>query len=107
MSIWNETMIRARLDYDDRWVCHALKILFERQTADERDAGTTRHVNGMGFSSADGFFMSSLATQYIEKGWLSKKQIAAARRADIGKYWRQILEVIQANERIKNEGLQR
>lgn len=103
MSIWNETLIRARLDFDDRWVCHALKTLYERQTADEQDSGATRHVNGMGFSSVDGYFMSSLARQYIEKGWLSKKQIEAARRADIGKYWKQILEVIKANERIKEE----
>lgn len=104
MSIWNETLIRSRLDVDDKWVCHALKVLYQRQTADEREQGIAKHANGMGFNAMDASFMSSLASQYIEKGWLSRKQIAAARRADIGKYWKQLLEVIQANERLK-EGI--
>lgn len=105
MSIWNETLIRARLDYDDRWVCRALMVLYSRQTQDEKSDQTAKHTNGMGFSAADAPFFTRLAEWYRDKGWLSKKQIAALRRDDIGKYWKQILEVIQANERMKeNEG---
>lgn len=101
--IWNEVTIRERLSKDDRWVCHALKILFDRQTLEERESGYASKRNGIGFNSSDAFFFSRLAEFYIEKGFLTRGQVAAARKGGIARYWKQVLEVIKANERIKEE----
>ena len=102
MQKWNRISIREKLAHDDRWVCHALKILYDRQEGDEREAGQAKRKNGIGFNSNDAFFFSRLAEFFIKQGFLTKPQLAAARKAGIAKYWKQILEVIKANERIKN-----
>ena len=100
---WNETTIREKLAKDDRWVCHALRILYSRQDQDERESGVAKKRNGMGFNSNDAFFFSRLAEFYIKTGFLTRQQLSAARRGGIGKYWNQVLEVIKANETIKEE----
>ena len=102
-QIWNEETIREKLAHDDRWVCHALKILYARQEGDEREDGRAKRKNGIGFNSTDAFFFGRLAEFYLKQGFLTKLQIGAARKGGIGKYWRQVLEVIKANERIKEE----
>lgn len=100
---WTEETIREKLATDSRWVCHALKILYARQEEDERESGQAKRKNGMGFSSKDAFFFSRLAEFYLTEGFLTGTQINAARKGGIGKYWKQVLEVIKANEKIKEE----
>jgi len=80
--------IRALLERNNKAVYRALEVLLERQTADEREAGQTNHLNGRGFNGRDANFGTSLAKQII--AWntgeskysypLSLKQLEAARR---------------------------
>lgn len=100
---WDERSIREKLSTDDKWVCHALTVLYARQTLEEKEVGYANKRNGMGFNSTDAFFFGRLAEFYINNGFLTKLQIGAARKGGIAKYWRQILEVIKANDKIKQE----
>lgn len=81
--------------------------LYHRQTADEKDASTTVHENGMGFNGADAYFLSSLAAQAIERRraraagevpahWtdLSPKQLACLRK-NIAKYVGQLVDIAE------------
>jgi len=53
---------------------HLLLTIFAKQTDDEQAMEQTVEDNGVGFSGVDAEFMSSLAKQYQDKGWLSKNQ---------------------------------
>lgn len=93
--------IQKALDTNDAAVVKALRLLFEKQTADEQASHETRWRNGCGFSGVDAEILTSFARQ-VER-WdvtapsarrfafpLSPKQLALARRK-LRKYWRQLL----------------
>lgn len=96
--------IAALLATNDKAVYRGLVVLFERQTADERDSEQTNHLNGMGFNGRDAKFGTSLAKQVIR--WqdgltnyqhpLTMAQLNAARKM-IRKYAGQLAKV--ANEK--------
>lgn len=67
----------------------ALLVLYSYQTPDEQLAHYTAHQNGEGFNSADSNFASSLAQQYLEKGRLTEKQLAALKKL-LPKYHNQV-----------------
>lgn len=68
-----------------------LKIIWNKQTRDERERGATGHSNRMGFNRIDAQFASSLMKQ-VDNGYsLTIKQISAAKKM-LGKYWRQYLD---------------
>ena len=58
----------------------ALVRIFNNQTASEKQTESTNHYNGIGFTGADAKFLTSLAKQYIYKGYLSEKQDAVLLR---------------------------
>lgn len=93
---WTKESIQDLLNRNDLAVERAILRIYERQTWDEQESYSTRIENGKGFTGADAGFFSSLATQ-IQCGTpghaLTRKQRAKARKG-IGKYWRQLLEVI-------------
>ena len=102
--MYSKESIAALLVNNDKAVYRALIVLFERQTADERDAGETNHLNGMGFNGRDAGFGTSLAKQVLK--WqdgltnyptpLSMAQMSAARKL-LRKYAGQLAKV--ANEK--------
>lgn len=67
------------LETRDDAVGRALVALNARQTEDERAAETTKHDNGRGFRSCDARMGTSMAKQYLQRGFLTPKQLA---------YWR-------------------
>lgn len=68
--------VREKLATDPVWARKALvKIYTENQTSQEQAAEQTVEDNGIGFSGVDANFLSSLAKQFIEKGYLSDKQM--------------------------------
>jgi hypothetical protein len=81
--------IQDKLRTDDRWAYHALEKLYERQTADEKASEATHWHNNAGFTGHDATFLTKLIRQKQQKGWLSKKQMAAIRKT-IAKYWSQV-----------------
>ena len=84
--------VREQLKKDERWAKHALLKIYEFQTAEEQAAGYTKVYNGVGFSGADSEFMSSLAEQLLNKGWLSYKQMVYLHKR-IHKYTRQVIMI--------------
>ena len=81
--------IQDKLRTDDKWAMRALVKLYERQTADERASEQTMYHNNAGFTGRDAEFLTKLIHHKQEKGWLSKKQMAAIRKT-VAKYWGQV-----------------
>ena len=83
--------VREMLATNKAWATKALvRIYTENQTAQEQAIEATTEDNGIGFTGADGNFLSSLARQQIEKGFLSEKQMTFVFRA-MPKYARQVI----------------
>ena len=85
------SFVRRQLGSNSAWALKALVHIFqENQTFDEQQAETVVHNNNIGFTSADGQFLSSLAKQYIARGSLSEKQMVYVFRK-MPKYHRQVI----------------
>jgi len=97
-------MIREKLLSDDRWLARALVALNERQTWDEQRDEATRYHNDKGFRPMHAKRGTSMARFYVQRGYLTPKQIAWWRaRTDSGKsrieiYAGQLLKVAQAKK---------
>lgn len=121
--------IREMLSESNAAVERALIVLYERQTADEKTAETTKYTNGIGFNAADAEILSSFAAQvqrkhgqydnYLKRNrvygdCLSPKQMAIARRKVV-RYAKQITEAanikaghaaaVEEVKRLKAEGV--
>lgn len=103
-SEWDRERIIALLATSDRAVERAVTVLFARQTEYERASESTLNRNHRGYTALDADIFSSFAKQ-MEKGWhLSARQLAVCRKADrrghmrIGRYHRQLLEIIEQGE---------
>lgn len=94
-----QAWINDILDSSDRAVERALMAVYNRQTADEKAALTTTHLNGMGFNGLDAEFGCSLAEKLKKYGSLTKNQIFHARKM-LKRYWRQLAEVAEANGKL-------
>lgn len=94
----NKAQIVELLATNDKAVCRALVLLNERQTWDEQTCENTKYDNGRGFRPAHARMGTSMAKWFLEKGFLSAKQIAYWRRPmkcgnmRIGIYWAQLAE---------------
>lgn len=84
----------------------ALSRLLENQTSDEVAMETTQDANGVGFSGADGEIGTSMAKFYLNRGFLTPKQVAywmkptgKAQRPRILKYRAQLAEFAKRKQR--------
>jgi len=82
--------IREKLSTDPKWALRALIVIYNNQTTDEQEIELTCHSNNIGFTGADATFLTSVAKQYMNKGYLSERQMYHVFRK-IPKYCRQIL----------------
>tara|TARA_Y100000758_G_scaffold193551_1_gene137904 strand:- start:9 stop:311 length:303 start_codon:yes stop_codon:yes gene_type:complete len=73
-------IIKNGIESNDRFLCDSLVKVYELQTPAEQNWGVTAELNGVGFTGVDAEFASSLAKQYIDKGYLSPKQMVFARK---------------------------
>jgi hypothetical protein len=92
---WTLDEIKSLLDSNKLFVCKAIVKIFERQTEDEKQADATGHSNGIGYNGSDAFIMSKFAKFYMEKGFLTDKQLAIGQKK-IKKYAKQLTNI--ANE---------
>ena len=104
--IWTKETILAKLETSTKMVERSLLVIYGNQTADERASQSTSKDNGIGFTGADAFILSSFA-EWVLKGEakgipegkrLSPKQLEIARKK-LRKYTRQLL--VAADERAK------
>ena len=56
---WTKAEIRANLEASDKWLCHGLIAIFNKQTEDEKQDGRTSHDNGIGFNGVDAEILSN------------------------------------------------
>ena len=67
-------LLRGKLSSNYQWATRGLIRIYERQTTDEQSSGSTKHLNGIGFSGADSEILTSFAVQVIKGRTLSPKQ---------------------------------
>ena len=67
--------LKKVLSENKAYALHALVFVYNKQTADEQESMATKIDNGVGFSGFDAEIMTSLASQYIAKNYLSAKQM--------------------------------
>lgn len=84
--------VKRKLSTDPVWAQKALLRIFEFQTLDEQKSRNTKYHNGVGFTGADGEFLSSLAVQLQKKRYLSNKQMVHVFKK-MPKYWAQIVKI--------------
>jgi len=90
--IWTVEEIKNLLQTNDKFICKATVKLFEKQTEEEKATDHTGVSNGVGFNGTDAFIMSKFAKFYMERGFLSPKQLAIAKRK-IQKYAKQLTTI--------------
>ena len=84
--------VRNQLASNEIWAKQALLKIFEFQTEEEQQIEATCEHNNVGFTGADGEFLTSLAKQLKSKGFLSAKQMAFVYKK-MPKYWKQIISI--------------
>ena len=67
------------MEKDDGYVVGALMALYQQQTESERVSHSTHLYNGRGFNAIDAPILTSFAEFYQKRGFLTPKQIIAAR----------------------------
>jgi len=83
--------IYDKIENDNGYAIASLLHIYNFQLEDEKADQNTKYSNGQGFNGTDAGFMSSLATQYKKRGFLSDRQINAMKR-NLKKYWGQIAD---------------
>ena len=90
------SFVRKQLGTNPTWAVKALvRIYKENQTAMEQAAGVVVEDNGIGFTGTDGPFLSSLAKHFIDKDWLSEKQLSFV-LLKMPKYHKQVIAMSNA-----------
>ena len=90
-TVWTEAKMRALLLSNNHAVQSALVALYQRQTADEQNAGDTKHTNGVGFSGAHAKQGTYLAKWVLSNRNLGGKFIVDGRKIVLH-YTRQLVE---------------
>lgn len=80
-----------QMEVDDNFLVGCLMTIYSFQEEDEKATESTRHLNNVGFNALDAGIMSSFAQFYQRTGFLTPKQLNAARRI-MKKYSRQLLD---------------
>lgn len=97
---WDKESLKDLLDRNDKAVYRAILLIYSFQTDEEKYMGTTKTVNGKGFSKFDVEVLSSFAMQLRRGQELTLKQMYVA-RPKIKKYVGQILQYMKDREENK------
>lgn len=93
--VWTVDEIASLVQNNDVVLYRALNKLFECQTEDEKAIGETHETNGVGFNGVDAPILTSFAEFYKQRGYLSDKQKAIARKKLV-KYKKQLTNLANA-----------
>lgn len=95
-KIWDREAVHQLLETNATALARAVLTIYARQTATEQGAGETVESNGRGFSGYDAPFLSDIAVKLPRYD----NRMTAGQRARVlplmKRYWRQILEEIEA-----------
>lgn len=85
--------MRYMLGTNKTWVLKALvRIYKENQTEQEHTLEMAKEDNGIGFTGIDAQFLSSMAKQYIEKNFISDRQLVFLFKK-MPKYSKQVIKM--------------
>lgn len=84
--------LRNRIELKDSTAIHALVFIYDKQVEDEKLSEEVRYCNGVGFKPQDAKKGSGLAKWYLDKGFLTGKQMVCVKKM-ITKYAGQIVEL--------------
>ena len=87
-----KTFVKGKLATDVKWQTKALLAIYDFQTRDEQEQQTTNKYNGVGFTGSDAKILSSMATFFQKRNYLSPKQLDILARK-MPKYWAQIINI--------------
>lgn len=95
--------MRHQITTDEGKAIKALMTLYSYQTDDEKVSEKTKHSNGVGFMQRDDRVLTSLAKFYMDRGYLSLKQLNLL-MGIIGKYAGQLVNHSMSKGMIVKEG---
>lgn len=75
------TNIADKITESDGYCIGALIALYHKQTTDEQQNQHTTYQNNAGFNAIDARFMSSVAEQYLSKGFVTEGQLKYVRKS--------------------------
>lgn len=101
-EIWTKERLQELISRNETALYRALMRIYHKQTQDEKDNLDTRNWNTVGFSGVDGHIMTSIASHYENKGWLSPKQKQLVQKK-MQRYCGQLLRLMAEDNRIQNE----
>ena len=79
-KIWTADEIKNNILNNDVWAVRGLLAIYKYQTEMEKKAKETLIHNNVGFNGADGKMLSSLAQFYLNKNYLTDKQMYILRK---------------------------
>jgi hypothetical protein len=94
--------LRKQLSTNTDQALKALVVLFGKQTEDERVNEETCHDNKVGFTHNDAKVLSGMAKFYLDRGFLSDKQVTLV-KSKVSKYARQLVKNSIATGKIRKE----
>jgi len=95
---WSQSEIRVLLETNNDFLKRSLVKMYKRQTESEQERVYTNQRNWVGFNKPDGFKLGSLAKFYIDRGFLTDKQIVLVRRRLV-RYTRQITDIANSSNK--------
>ena len=95
--------LRSQIATRDNQAIKALITVYNNQTSSEQYNEDTHIHNGVGFTPADAEFMTSLAKQYLNKGFLSQKQMYFVKK-QMPKYANQLINQSISSGKIVKDG---
>jgi hypothetical protein len=84
--------LRNQIEVKDSTAIHALTFIYDKQVEDEKRYEDAKYRNGVGFKPQDAKKCSGLAKWYLDKGFLTAKQIACVKKM-VAKYASQIVDI--------------
>lgn len=91
--------LKEKLATDLNWAKAGCQRIYEYQTADEQATGETRNLNGVGFSGADSFILSSFAEQINAGRFAGTKKQLDILFQKMPKYAKQLDAIAQRRHR--------
>ena len=91
-KVWTANEIKSNILNSDKWAIRGLLAIYKYQTEYEQSVEATIESNGVGFNGADSKFMSSVAKSFLEKNYISDRQMFYVRKK-IVKYCGQLAKI--------------
>lgn len=101
VRVWTKQSIQELLEVSDKAVERAILAIYARQTEGEKYEGSTVVHNSMGFGAYDANVFTRMAKEILAGKAYTHANAEFARRWKIKRYWRQLVEIANENEKEK------